>query len=289
MIYTDEFPPFSLLGACSMSFCGVDGIRTNSGLFLTADLAYSQCGAEKPVKAATVQFELDHFAEEFHELTARARRLSAYGVIQRTGSVTDLQLSYFGQNHPGEGIAYRRGVGPDGLGMLLRAHVSYIPLIKMSSPVTDLIGWTKGERPVQWSDWLLVDNQTWAGPNGWTRRVAGKTTLVTIPNLEMFKRDYDQRILESQDLTELTHPHVEDLGDLSIVSEDEWAPSTYRDFSSTGDLTSWFLNPLKSTLTVLGIVGVLSVTLYIVIKLKRKPRTVSKRQPKLPQEANSWV
>ena len=110
VIYTDDYPPFSLVGACSMSFCGTEGIRTRDGLFIVADLTYDACANSEPVKAATLQFEIDHISDEFHEMASRARCLTAYGVVRRTQQVNDLQLSYFGQNHPGEGMAYRRGV-----------------------------------------------------------------------------------------------------------------------------------------------------------------------------------
>ena len=290
VIYTDDYPPFSLVGACSMSFCETEGIRTREGLFLIADLTYPACPNSSPVKAATLQFEIDHISEEFHEMSARAMCLNAYGVIRRTQAVHDLQLSYFGQNHPGEGVAYRRGIGPDGKGLLLQAHVSYIPIMKVSDPLTEVIGWTKEEGVVKWTYWLFVENDTWAGPNGWTKRTVREESLVTIPHLEMFKREYDQRILERQDLTTLIHPHVENLGDSSILSGADWDPESYHDLSSTQELADWFMSPIKATLTVIGLIAVLTLGLYLFFKWKKKKSSKApKATSRLPREANSWV
>ena len=86
-----------------------------------------------------MQYELDHLSDEFHELEARTKCLNAYSDITRSGAASDLQLSYFAQNHPREGITYKREIG-DQRGIILQTYVNYIPIFKKATLKTEGIG-----------------------------------------------------------------------------------------------------------------------------------------------------
>ena len=90
----------------------MEGVKTEHGIFMVDGGFFGPSGRcpdnEASITAATMQYELDHFSDEFHEIDARTRCLSAYSDVVRTGVDNDLQLSYFAQNHTGRDCLQER-------------------------------------------------------------------------------------------------------------------------------------------------------------------------------------
>lgn len=276
--------PWGFKDACMLTFCGIPVIRTRSGEpVICHNMRFTNCPVGSSVQLRGHEDDNLYLTEEEWSKELRLNCLEALTEIRGSNRITQLQMSYFRQQHEGYGPVYRLSNGT-----LSVQTCYYKGVISIKDSGSKLI--------------LTDDTSTnvkidafGQGVNGIYKNAQGE---IIIPDYELLEEIYDLEMMNHLEIKTVRHPTL-----LVLNVTDQVQVNLHK--SNTVDLSKLELPAIGSIIggitgSIMGVV-LLVVLLYCLCcvtslsckiptsKPKSERENLRQRRSPVGQEMSTWA